>query len=165
MTTTRTGSAKVELPSDTEILITREFDAPAELVFEVWTNPEHVKSWWAGPEDNWLVCEIDLREGGHWRYVVESPGRGVFGWHGDYRTIERPRRMTSTEVFEGYPDAVATDNLTLVEEGGVTTMTVLVQHTSKENRDGHINAGMEGGLQLALNRVDEILEELQTSWT
>ena len=162
MSMTRTGSAKVELPSDTEILITREFDAPAELVFEVWTNPDHVRNWWTSPEDNWLVCDIDLREGGQWRYVVESPVHGVFGWHGEYRSIERPHRMVSTEVFEGHPDAEAIDNLTLVEVDGVTTLTVLVQHTSKENRDGHVNAGMEGGLQLALNRVDEILEGLQS---
>jgi len=162
MSMTRTGSARVELPSDTEILITREFDAPAELVFEVWTNPEHVRHWWTSPEDTWLVCDIDLREGGHWRYVVESPVHGVSGWHGEYRSIERPHRMVSTEVFEGYPDAEAIDNLTLVDADGVTTMTILVEHTSKENRDGHVNAGMEGGLQLALNRVDEILQGLQS---
>ena len=162
MSMTRTGSAKVELPSDTEILITRVFDAPAGLVFDVWTNPQHVQNWWTGPEDNWLVCDIDLREGGHWRYVVESPVHGVFGWHGQYRSIEPSHRIVSTEVFEGYPDAEAIDNLTLVEVDGVTTMTVLVQHSSKENRDGHLNAGMEGGLQLALNRVDHILEDLQS---
>ncbi|MGB8361050.1 MAG: SRPBCC family protein [Acidimicrobiia bacterium] len=159
---TRTGSGRVELPSDTEILITRAFDAPAELVFEVWTNPQHVRNWWASPEDNWLVCDIDLREGGHWRYVVESPVHGLLGWHGEYRSIEHPHRMVSTEVFEGYPDAEAIDNLTLVELDGVTTMTVLVQHSSNENRDGHLNAGMEGGLQLALNRVDQILQELKS---
>lgn len=159
----RSGSAVVTLPTDTDIMFTRRFDAPADLVFEVWTTPEHVKNWWTSPDDEWLVCDIDLRVGGVWRYLVNSPTHGELGWHGSYREIGHPHLIVSTEVFEGYPDAEAIDHLTLVETDGFTTMTVIVQHTSKENRDGHVDSGMEGGLQLALDRVDDILESLQTS--
>jgi uncharacterized protein YndB with AHSA1/START domain len=86
----RSGSATVTLPSDTEILIERKFDAPADLLFEVWTNPEHVRNWWGLPDHPMIVCDVDLRLGGSWRYVVEHPDDGAFGWHGTYREIERP---------------------------------------------------------------------------
>jgi len=157
----RSGSARVTLPSDTEILIERDFDAPAELLFAVWTDPEHVRNWWGFPDHPMIVCEIDLRVGGSWRYVVEHPDAGAIGWHGIYREIERPGRLVSTEVFEGYPDGESLNYLTLAERDGVTTMSVRVVHQTKENRDGHVNSGMEGGMQVSLNRIDEILASLQ----
>ncbi|MFZ0013373.1 MAG: SRPBCC domain-containing protein, partial [Acidimicrobiia bacterium] len=92
---------------------------------------------------------------------VEHPDAGAIGWHGTYRVIERPNRLVSSEVFEGYPDAESVNHLTLAERDGVTTMSVRVVHQSKENRDGHVNSGMEGGMQVSLNRIDEIVAKLQ----
>lgn len=164
MTTTalrnRHGSAVITLPSDTEILITRLFDAPAELVFKATTTPELVKRWWGFPTSEWLVCDIDLRVGGQWRYVVREGDMEV-GFHGEYREIERPHRMVTTEVFEGFPDpdGAALNIVTLEEADGVTTMKVLVRHSCQEHRDGHLASGMEGGMQVSYNRLEDLVRE------
>ena len=118
----RHGSAVITLPSDTEILITRAFDAPAELVFKAFTTPELVQRWWGFETSEWLVCEIDLRVGGQWRYVIRERDMEV-GFHGEYREIDGPHRLVSTEVYEGFPDAGSLNIMTLDEVDGVTTMT------------------------------------------
>lgn len=156
----RYGSAVVTTPSDLEIRITREFAAPAALVFKVWTTPEYVRRWWSGDDSPVVLCDIDLRVGGNWRYVTRSADGTELGWHGAYQMIDEPHRLVSTEVFEGYPDGEALNTMTLVERDGITMLTVLVLHASVQNRDGHLNSGMEGGMQLALNRVDDLLEEM-----
>lgn len=163
MTATRNrhGSATVTLPSDTEILITRQFDAPAALVFKATTTPELVKRWWGFESSEWLVCEIDLRVGGSWRYVTREANGYEVGFHGEYREITAPTRIVATEVFEGFPDAGALNTMTLVEKDGVTTMTTLVKHTVKEHRDAHINSGMEGGMQVSFNRLEDVVSTLR----
>jgi uncharacterized protein YndB with AHSA1/START domain len=162
MSTTRNryGSATVTLPSDREILITRQFDAPAALVFEAWTTPEHVKRWWGFDTSEWLVCEIDLRVGGTWRYVTREAGGFEVGFHGEYREVAAPHRLVSTEVYEGFPDGEALDTMILDERDGVTTMTVNVLHSSQEHRDAHISSGMEGGLQISMNRLEDLVGQL-----
>ena len=157
-TTDRRGSAVVSLPSDTEILITRQFDAPAALVFEALTTPELVKRWWGFDSSVWKVCEIDLRVGGSWRYVV-ADGEMEVGFHGEYRELEEPHRIVSTEVYEGMPDAHSLNVVTLDEVDGVTTLSTLVQHTEKAHRDGHIDSGMEGGLQVSYDRLEAVVAE------
>ena len=159
--TNRHGSAVVTLPSDTEILITRAFDAPAELIFKAWTTPELVKRWWGFETSEWVVCEVDLRVGGAWRWVIRE-GEMEVGFHGEYREIERPSRLVSTETYEGMPeiDATSLNTITLDEADGVTTMTTLVKHQSKEHRDGHIESGMEGGMQVSMDRLEEVVREL-----
>jgi uncharacterized protein YndB with AHSA1/START domain len=162
MSTTRHGSATVSPLSDNEILITRAFDAPAELVFRAWTTPELVQRWWGFDTGEWLVCEIDLRVGGHWRFVVRDRGMEV-GFHGEYWEIDRPHRLVSTEVYEGFPggdEDGAVNTLTLDEADGVTTMTVLVRHAKPEHRDAHLASGMESGMQVSFDRMDELLAEL-----
>lgn len=153
----RTGSAQVTLPSDTEILIKRKFDAPAELVFDVWTTPEHVRNWWGFESDPMTVCEIDLRVGGRWQFVSVNEEYGEVDFSGEYREIDRPSRLVSTEVFAPYPDSPALNTLTLEEKHGVTTMTILAEYETKEARDAVIASGMETGLQHSLDRVDRIL--------
>lgn len=160
MTIDRTGSAEVTLPSDTEILITREFDAPAGLVFDVWTTPEHVRNWWGWETDPMTVCEIDLRVGGKWRFVAVNEDYGEVDFYGEYLEIDRPQRLVSTEVFAPYPDSPAVNTLTLKEDDGVTTMTILVEYPSKEARDATIASGMESGLQHSLDRADRVLSSL-----
>ncbi len=157
MTIDRTGSAEVTFPSDTEILITRRFDAPAELIFDVWTTPEHIRHWWGWESDPMTVCDFDLRVGGRWRFVAENAEYGEVAFHGECLEIERPHRLVVTEIFEPYPDSPAVNTLTLEEHDGVTTMTLLVRHMTKEARDAHVQAGMEAGLQHSLDRVDVIL--------
>lgn len=159
----RRGSAVITLPSDTEILITRVFDAPAELVFKAYTTPELVKRWWGCETTEWLVCEIDLREGGHWRYVTRDGGMEV-GFHGEYREIDPPHRLVTTEMFEGAEgadDADAPLNVVTFEKGdGVTTLKVLVQCVSREQRDGILNSGMETGMQIAYDRLEDLARQL-----
>jgi uncharacterized protein YndB with AHSA1/START domain len=161
----RHGSAVVTLPSDTEILITRQFDAPAALVFRALTEHDFVKRWWGFDTSVWKVCDLDLRVGGTWRYVIQD-GEMEVGFHGVYREIEAPRRIVSTEAFEGLaamgitddPDAAASVNtVTLEEVDGVTTMTTLVRHVTKEHRDGHIESGMEGGMQVSYDRLEDLV--------
>lgn len=154
----RHGSAVITLPSDTEILITRVFDAPAGLVYKALTTPELVKRWWGFETSEWLVCEVDLRVGGQWRYVIRDQGMEV-GFHGEYKEIDAPHRFVSTEVYEGFPDAGSLNTVTLDEVDGVTTMTTLVQHELKEHRDAQLASGMEGGMQVSYNRLEDLVRQ------
>ena len=159
---TTSGTAQVTLPADDQILIVREFNAPAELVWKAWTTPELVRQWWTAKRGEATVCEIDLRVGGKWRYAMVTPDGFEVAFHGEYREIVPNERLVSTEVYEGIPDAEkhgAVNTLTLTETDGRTRLEVLVQHASKEARDGHVDSGMEGGLQDAL----DILEQLAVS--
>lgn len=149
-------SAVITLPSDTAILITRKFDAPKHLVYRVWTTPELVERWWHANRGKVTSVEIDLRVGGRWRWVMVTPSGFECAFHGEYREIVPNERLVSTEVFEGAPDAGALNTLTLKEEDGQTTLTILAQHTSRENRDAHLNSGMEDGLQDALDLAEEL---------
>jgi uncharacterized protein YndB with AHSA1/START domain len=161
MEMTSSRSAQVTLPSDDQILITREFDAPKHLVYRAWTEPELVRRWWHANRGEMTVAEIDLRVGGTWRYVMVTPDGFEVAFHGEYREIVPNERIVSTEVFEGMPDAQALDTLTLAESGGRTTVTILVQHASKEYRDAHIESGMEDGLQDALDLLEQAAVSLR----
>jgi uncharacterized protein YndB with AHSA1/START domain len=163
-TKNRHGSATVTFPSDTEVLITRAFDAPAALVYKAYTTPDLVRRWWGYETSVWLVCEIDLRVGGRWRYVFRHEGMEV-GFHGEYRELDAPHRLVSTEVYEGVPDAddqPALDIVTFDEVDGVTTMTLLAQMPSKEARDAMMESGMESGMQVTYDRLEDLLREMQS---
>lgn len=155
---TRHGSAEVTLPSDREIVITRRFDAPVELVWETLTTPRHLLRWWGPTWCPLVSCQIDLRVGGTWRYVARDADGNELGWHGTYREIEPPHRTVSTEVFEGFPDAESLNTVTLTHHDGVTTLQTVVLHASKEFRDGHIASGMEAGMQETFDRLDDLLD-------
>jgi uncharacterized protein YndB with AHSA1/START domain len=152
--------ATVTLPADDQILITREFDAPRHLVYRAWTTPDLVRRWWAGNRGEVTIAEIDLRVGGTWRYVMTAHNEFEVGFHGVYRELVENERIVSTEIYEGFPDAEAVNTLTLTERDGTTTMTVLVQHQTRANRDGHINAGMEGGMNESLDKLEEVARSL-----
>jgi uncharacterized protein YndB with AHSA1/START domain len=164
MTTTGSGRAVVTLSGDTEILITREFAAPRHLVYRAWTTPELVKRWWAGQRGEVKSVEIDLRVGGTWRYVMVAHGGFEVAFHGEYREIVPDERIVSTEVFEGVPNAsdddAAVNTLTLTETDGRTTLRVVVRHTCQAHRDAHLNSGMEGGLNEALDLLEKLASEL-----
>jgi uncharacterized protein YndB with AHSA1/START domain len=160
--TVSSGTATVTLPADEQILITRAFDAPRELVYKAFTTPELVRRWWHAKRGEMTIAEIDLRVGGKWRYVmVTADGEFEVGFHGEYREIVPNERIVSTEVFEGMPDAEAVNTATFTEEDGRTTLTILVQHASKEHRDAHIESGMEAGLQDALDLLEEVAVSLR----
>ena len=158
---TGSGSAVVSLPADEQILITREFDAPRELVYKAYTTPELVRRWWHAKRGEMTVCEIDLRVGGEWRYVMVARGDMEVAFHGEYREIVPNERLVSTEVFEGFPDAESLNTLTLTEANGRTKLEILVQHENKEHRDAHVNSGMEDGLQDALDLLQEVAGSLR----
>jgi uncharacterized protein YndB with AHSA1/START domain len=152
----------VTLPSDREILLTRVFHAPRALVFETMTKPEHVMRWW-GPRNTTLsVCEIDFRPGGAWRYVVQLPNGKSMVFKGVYHEIVPPERLVATECFDepsvGSPEWLST--VTLEEHHGKTTLTTRVLHKSVENRNGHLQSGMEPGASETFDRLAELLESL-----
>lgn len=150
----------VTLPSDREILVTRVFNAPRQLVFEAWTQPEHVKRWFGGCSNmmTMTVCEIDLRVGGRWRYVLHDASNGAdHRLSGEYREIVPPKRLVATESYEPVPSSDHLNTLTLTEQDGKTTLHILIQHQSSEQRDEHFQSGMEVGLREALNRLEELI--------
>ena len=161
MATASSGTAVVTLPSDTQILITREFAAPRHLVYRAWTTPELIKRWWSANRGEVTLVEVDLRVGGKWRYVMIADGGFEVGFHGEYREIVPNERLVSTEVFEGMPEGEAVDTLTLTEAAGRTTLTILVQHQNKAHRDAHIESGMEAGLQDALDLLEDVALSLR----
>lgn len=157
METVAKHSAIVTLPTDTQILITRDFNAPRHLVYKAWTTPELIKRWWGAKRGEVTVAEVDLRVGGRWRWVMVTDSGFEVAFHGEYRELVPDERIVSTEVYEGYADAEALNTLTLAERDGRTTMRLLVQHQRPEDRDAHINSGMEAGLQDALDLLEEAL--------
>ena len=161
MAVTSSGTAVVTLPTDTEILITREFDAPKHLVYKAWTTPELIKRWWSGDRGKVTVAEVDLRVGGIWRYVMTASGGFEVAFHGQYREIVPNERIVSTEVYEGMPEAEAVNTNTFTEKDGRTILTILMQLASKEDRDVVINSGMEGGMQEAMDHLEQVAASLR----
>lgn len=158
--TPSSGTATVTLPADEEILITRTFDAPRDLVYRAWTTPELVKRWWSGQRGTVTSIEIDLRVGGTWRYVMQATAGFEVAFHGEYREIVPNQRIVATEVFEAVPDGEALDTVTFAEIDGRTTVMILVQHANKQARDMHVNSGMEGGMQEALDLLEAVAMSL-----
>jgi uncharacterized protein YndB with AHSA1/START domain len=168
---TRSNRATVTLPTDEQILVTREFEAPKHLVFEAFTTPELVKRWWHAKRGDMTVAEIDLRPGGKWRYVMMADDGSEVGFHGEYREIVPNERLVSTEIYEGLPEGLpegvpeeqagTVNTATFTEANGRTTLTILVQAPSKMARDAIIESGMEDGLQDALDLLEQTAASLR----
>jgi len=167
--TVSSGTATVTLPTDEQILITREFDAPKHLVYEAWTTPELVKRWWSGHRGAVTSAEIDLRVGGVWRYVMLSGDGFEVAFHGEYREIVPNERIVTTEVYEmpGAPALLEADEplniVTFTEVDRRTTLTLLVQTTNKELRDTIIDSGMETGMQEQMDALEQVAIGLGSS--
>jgi uncharacterized protein YndB with AHSA1/START domain len=144
-------------PGALTIVITREFHAPRRLVFEAYTRPEHLMRWWGPRALTMITCEVDLRVGGAYRFVLRDPAGVEYDWHGVYREISPVDRLVQTEVFEGFPDAEAIDTVVFTERDGRTLVTTTVLHATVEARDGHVAAGMETGVVETYERLDELL--------
>ncbi len=154
-----TGTLQVTTPSDREIVLTRVFDAPRELVYDALTKPELLKRWFGPRGWSLVVCEVDLRVGGAWRFVLRGPDGSEMGMHGVYRELVRPERTVHTESFDDYPgESVVTG--VLVERDGKTTLTANVLYESKEIRDAVISSGMEHGAAETYDKLAELLPSI-----
>jgi uncharacterized protein YndB with AHSA1/START domain len=158
VTSDRHGSAVFEFPNELEIVTTRQFDAPIALVFDVLTKPEHVSKWGATPPDRMTECSIDLRVGGSYHSSFVTQDGTVCSFRGTYLEVEPPTRTVATWLFEGWPDAEATETMQLHEADGVTTLTISLAFRDKAGRD-HMTAF--DGQQASLDAVEDILNSLQ----
>ncbi|TMG01952.1 MAG: polyketide cyclase [Chloroflexi bacterium] len=153
----------VKTPSDTEIVMTREFDAPRELVFEAHSKCEHLEKWWGPRKYSLEVCEMDFRPGGKYRFLHRGPdGLEEHGFRGEYREIVPPEKIAWTFEWEGMPGHISLDTLTLEDLGGGRTK--LVSHSrfdSKEDRDGMLQSGMEEGAGETYDRLAEFVQTLK----
>jgi uncharacterized protein YndB with AHSA1/START domain len=147
---------KVTTPGELEIAMTRDFDAPPDMIFDALTQPELVQRWLTGP-DGWImpVCEIDMKVGGAWRYVWRNEENGrEFGMHGEYLEIARPERIVHTEFF-GKGESLVTSSIT--GKGDTATLTMTMRFASRVERDGALETGMADGVAAGYDRLDEIL--------
>ena len=159
MATASSGTAVVTLPTDTQILIVREFDAPRHLVYRAYTTPELIRQWWSGKRGTVNLAQVDLRVGGTWRFVMVTDRGFEVAFHGEYRELVPNERIVFTEVYEGAPGgdgAAAVNTLTLTEKDGRTTMSLLCEAGTREVRDAIINSGMEGGMQEAFDLLEQV---------
>ena len=151
----------VEMPSDTETVVVRQFAASAEQVFDAWTQPDQIRQWYGFQGMEMSVCEVDLREGGRWRWVQTSPDGDEVAFSGFYRTVERPHRLAFSELFEVMPGTDFEVIMTLDEADGVTTLRHHMRYQSKEHRDGHLHSGMEAGTRHVHERLDALFGQYE----
>jgi uncharacterized protein YndB with AHSA1/START domain len=158
------GTASITLPTDTQILIRREFDAPKHLVYKAFTTPELIKRWWGGGRGEVTVADVDLRVGGMWRYVLVTDSGFEVGFHGEYREIVPNERFVCTEVYEGIPggdSAPALCTYTFTEQDQRTTLTLLTEVATKEQRDAIMESGMESGMQDSYDMLEQVAISLR----
>jgi uncharacterized protein YndB with AHSA1/START domain len=151
-----TGALKVTTPSDCEIMMTRSFDAPRQLVWDAFSKPELLQRWFGPRGWSLVVCEVDFRVGGSFRFVLRSPNGADLGMRGVYREIAPPERSVHLESFDDYPGESQV-TATWVESQGKTTMTVRVLYPSREVRDAVLQSGMEHGAAESYDRLAELL--------
>jgi uncharacterized protein YndB with AHSA1/START domain len=166
--TKNSATLQITTPSDREIRITRLFDAPRHLVFEAMSKPEHIERWWGAVREGQsrTECEVDLRPGGRWRFVIRMADGQEVAFHGVYREITPPERMVYTEVFEqpGVPDVSDDDSVVtavFTEESGQTRLTLTSAYPSVEVRDIVLKSGMEEGVGVGYERLEEVAIELR----
>jgi uncharacterized protein YndB with AHSA1/START domain len=160
---TNSGTAVVTLPTETQIVITREFDAPKHLVWKAYTTPELIQRWWSGERGEVTKAEVDLRVGGTWRYVLMANGGFEVGFHGEFREIVPNDRIVTTEVYDTGPGSENPDEsmapvitTTFTEDDGRTTMTQVVDCPSAEVRDMIVESGMEAGMQESMDALERV---------
>ena len=160
MTATESGTLIVTTPSDREVVATRVFDAPRELVWKAYTEPEHLQQWMLGPA-GWTmpVCEMDLRPGGAYRFVWRKEDGTEMTITGTVREVEAPERMVSTEEWGGdWPEALNT--IDFAEDDGRTTLTTTIVYPSKEARDAALGTGMTDGMSASYDNLEALLRRL-----
>ena len=165
MAVTNSQTAKLTLPTDEQIVIARDFDAPRHLVYRAYTTPDLVRRWFHAKRGTVTVADIDLRVGGTWRYAMVTDSGEEVAFHGEYRELVPDERIVTTEVYEGAPEPDPGDEVvntvTLEEVDGRTRWTLVIQCPSREVRDAIIDSGMEAGLQDALDLLEELAGSLR----
>ena len=153
---------EVGTPTDTEITMTRLFDAPRHLVFEAMTKPEHIRRWWGILDDGYSVpvCEMDARPGGKWHFVGRGPKGQMPDFYGVVREVVPPERIVYTEIFAPFPDVESVVTAVLTEEGGQTRLRLSCTYPSRDVRDMVIKSGMERGAALSYDRLEDVAREL-----
>ena len=144
-------------PGTHEIVITRTFDAPRELVFKAFTDPDAVRQWWGQATSETVVDELEARAGGRWRFVERDGEGNEYGFHGVYHDATAPERIVYTFEFEGMPGHVLLETITFEEQDGKTHMTDRSVFQSVADRDGMLQSGMESGAAESYDRLDEYL--------
>jgi uncharacterized protein YndB with AHSA1/START domain len=157
-----TGTLTVTTPTDREIVMTRVFDAPRPLVFDAFTKPELLKRWFGPRGWSLVVCEVDLKVGGTFRFVLRGPDGRDMGMRGVYREIVAPERSVHVESFDDYPGESQVTTV-LVEQGGKTTLTATVLYPSREIRDMVAKSGMEHGAAESYDKLAELFESVEAS--
>ena len=160
MATNNVSTLNVTLPSEREIVLTREFEAPRDLVFEAFSKPEHVAHWWGQKSSTLPVCEMDFRPGGAWRFVEHAADGNDYCFRGEYRDIVRPERIVWTFEFEGLPGHISLETMVFQDLGGKTRITATSVFDSLEDRDGMIQSGMEQGAGESFDRLAEYLRTM-----
>lgn len=161
MVETTSSTMTLTLPSDREIVLTRVFDAPRELVWKACTDPKAIPRWWGPRRHTTTVAKMDVRPGGAWRFVSRDPDGSEYGFRGEYREVVPPERVVQTFEFEGMPGHVSVDTITLAEHQGKTTLTSTSVFDSVEDRDGMLQSGMEEGVRETYDRLAEYLGTLK----
>ena len=149
-------------PGTHEIVTTRMFDAPRDLVFRAMTDPNLVPKWWGPRELTTTIHKMDVRPGGIWRFVQRDPAGNEFAFHGVYHLIDPPKRVVQTFEFDGVPGHVVLDTMTLEEVGGKTKLVQQSVFQSVEDRDGMVQSGMEKGASESMDRLAELLAQLSS---
>ena len=162
MTPDRRTSAVITFPNDLEIVLTREFDAPIELVFDVLTKPEHVHRWFAPFEDTMTVCSIDLRAGGSYHQVFVTEDGKEMSFRGTYLEVDPPTRTVATWLFEGWPDAEAVETVELLDADGTTRLTLTLAFRDRAGRDHMTKTdGLEDTFDKMARYLSSLLEETE----
>ena len=160
MTVKNNSSMTVTLPSDREIVLTREIDAPRDLVFEAYSKADHLKHWWGRMGSTLPVCEMDFRPGGAWRFVERDATGNEWGFRGEYHDIVRPERIVQTFEFEGMPGHISRDTLVFEDLGSRTRLVNTSVFDSVEDRDGMLQSGMEEGAGELFIRLSEYVKSI-----
>ncbi|PQV64133.1 putative conserved protein YndB, AHSA1/START domain [Abditibacterium utsteinense] len=160
MATTNSETFQLTTPNEREFVIERLLDAPRELVWEVWTKPEHIARWWGCDQSTISVCESDLQPGGKWRNVLTMEDGKQCGFSGIYHEIDAPHRLVHTFMFEPMPEHLALVTVLFEERDGKTFVTETTRHASTQVRDEHLQSGMETGLRQSLDRLEEYCASL-----
>jgi uncharacterized protein YndB with AHSA1/START domain len=157
---TRDSAFALEMPSDRELVFTRVFNAPRRLVFEAWTKPEHLMSWYGCHSSSLIVCEVDLRVGGAYRFVARLADGTEHALSGVYRDIAPPARLVFTHRFNDHPNQEALVALQFDEHNARTTMTMTALYRSAEDRKAVLDFGVDRGTAESFERLAEHLETM-----
>jgi uncharacterized protein YndB with AHSA1/START domain len=172
VTNNRHGTASREFPSELEIVTTRKFNAPIDLVFDVLTTPEHMRRWWATGGDRMTICDVDLKVGGDFHNVFVTPDGRECSFRGTYLEVDPPSRLVNSWLFEGWPDAWATETHELNEVDGVTTLKMTVAFRDPAGRaymtrahEAAAQSDDDNGQNASFDAMEDLLKSLVESGT